>query len=184
MVLRIFGKNRANRMIVQRQYGVITATARQPCFYTDYGVPDTVMGRFEMLSVVMILFLQRTSKSSDSGKQMAQEVVDAFFMDIDYSICELGVGDNSVPKRMKKLAGMFYGRLERYVRCLQHRDLEQLAIALAQNIHAADADHGEMAELARWMLENADHLGRIDEIVVETGMVSFLVPESMETGRA
>ena len=71
MVLRIFGKNRANRMIVQRQYGVITATARQPCFYTDYGVPDTVMGRFEMLSVVMILFLQRTSKSSDSGKQMA-----------------------------------------------------------------------------------------------------------------
>lgn len=183
MILRIFGKSRSNRLIVQRQYGVITATARQPCFYTDYGLPDTVMGRFEMLSVVMILFLRRTSKSSESGKQMAQEVVDAFFLDIDYSIRELGVGDNSVPKRMKKLAGMFYGRLERYVRCLQDRDLGQLAIALAQNIHSVEADPGDMAELARWMLANADHLDRIDEIVVETGMVSFLVPESMETGR-
>ncbi len=183
MILRIFGKSRSNRLIVQRQYGVITATARQPCFYTDYGVPDTVMGRFEMLAVVMILFLRRTSKSSESGKQMAQEVVDAFFMDIDYSIRELGVGDNSVPKRMKKLAGMFYGRLERYVRCLQDRDLGQLAIALAQNIHSVEADPADMAELARWMLANADHLDRIDEIVVETGMLSFLVPESMETGR-
>ncbi|PRX06601.1 UNVERIFIED_ORG: cytochrome b pre-mRNA-processing protein 3 [Martelella mediterranea] len=183
MILRIFGRNRSNKQIVQRQYGVITATARQPCFFTDYGVPDTVMGRFEMLSVVMILFLGRTSKSSESGKQMAQEVVDAFFMDIDYSIRELGVGDNSVPKRMKKLAGMFYGRLERYMRCLQERDLEQLAIALAHNIHSDDGETSEMAELSRWMLENADHLEQTDEIVVETGMVSFLVPESMETGR-
>nr|WP_272211933.1 ubiquinol-cytochrome C chaperone family protein [Marinicella sp. W31]MDC2877823.1 ubiquinol-cytochrome C chaperone family protein [Marinicella sp. W31] len=184
MVLRIFGRARANKQIVQRQYGVITATARQPCFYTGCNVPDTVMGRFEMLSVVMILFLQRTSNSSESGKQLAQEVIDAFFMDIDYSIRELGVGDNSVPKRMKKLAGMFYGRLERYVRCLQDRDLDQLAIALSHNIHDTEADHSQMAELSRWMLENADHLDRIDEIVVETGMVSFLVPESVETRRA
>ena len=169
---------------MQRQYGVITATARQPCFYTDYNVPDTVMGRFEMLSAVMILFLRRTSQSSESSKQLAQEIVDAFFMDIDYSIRELGVGDNSVPKRMKKLAGMFYGRLERYARCLQDRDLEQLAIALSRNVHSVDADPSAMDDLARWMLENANHLARMDEIVIETGLVSFLVPESLEFGRA
>ncbi|WP_194246286.1 ubiquinol-cytochrome C chaperone family protein [Martelella limonii] len=179
----LFSRRRGNRQVVQRQYGVITTTARQPCFYTDYNVPDTVMGRFEMLSAVMILFLSRTSRSSEIGKQLSQDVVDAFFLDIDYSIRELGVGDNSVPKRMKKLAGMFYGRLERYVRCLQDRDLSQLAIALAHNIEGADADHQPMAELARWMLANFDHLARMDEVMVETGMVSFLVPESAEVVR-
>ncbi|AJY47671.1 ubiquinol-cytochrome C chaperone family protein [Martelella endophytica] len=184
MVLGFFSKRRGNRLVVERQYGVITTTARQPCFYTHYHVPDTVMGRFEMLSAVMILFLRRTANSGAGGKGLAQEIVDAFFMDIDYSIRELGVGDNSVPKRMKKLAGMFYGRLERYARCLEDRDLEQLSIALAQNIHSVDADHAEMADLARWMLENSDHLSRLDEIVVETGMVSFLVPESIEVRRA
>ncbi|WP_414673775.1 ubiquinol-cytochrome C chaperone family protein [Martelella sp. UBA3392] len=181
--LGLFSRRRGNRQVVQRQYGVITTTARQPCFYTDYNVPDTVMGRFEMLSSVMILFLWRTAKSSDSGKQLSQEVVDAFFLDIDYSIRELGVGDNSVPKRMKKLAGMFYGRLERYVRCLQDRDLGQLAIALSQNFHGVDSEPVDMAELARWMLANADHLGRMDEVMVETGMVSFLVPECTEATR-
>jgi len=181
MVLGFFNKRRVNRQIVQRQYGVITATARQPCFYTSYNVPDTVMGRFEMLAAVMILFLRRTSKSSEAGKQIAQEIVDAFFLDIDYSIRELGVGDNSVPKRMKKLAGMFYGRLERYTDSLQAHDHEQLAVALAQNIHSLAADPSDMAELARWMLENENHLARLDEIVVETGMVSFLVPERLET---
>jgi hypothetical protein len=40
------------------------------------------------------------------------------FEDIDYSIRELGIGDNSVPKRMKKLAGMFYGRLEAYSKAM------------------------------------------------------------------
>lgn len=181
MVLGFFNKRRANRQIVQRQYGVITATARQPCFYTRYNVPDTVMGRFEMLSAIMILFLRRTSKSSEAGKQIAQEIVDAFFLDIDYSIRELGVGDNSVPKRMKKLAGMFYGRLERYADCLQQDDHDQLATALAQNIHGLATDHSDMADLARWMFENDIHLARMDEIVVETGMVSFLVPEQLES---
>lgn len=176
----LFSRRRGNRQVVQRQYGVITTTARQPCFYIDYNVPDTVMGRFEMLSAVMILFLMRTSQSSESGKQLSQDVVDAFFLDIDYSIRELGVGDNSVPKRMKKLAGMFYGRLERYVRCLRERDLEQLATALAQNFHGVETRPEEMSELARWMLANADHLARMDEVVVETGMLSFLVPESAE----
>lgn len=183
MVLGFLKKRRANRQIVQRQYGVITATARRPCFYLDYNVPDTVMGRFEMLTAIMILFLRRTSNSSEAAKAIAQEIVDAFFMDIDYSIRELGVSDKSVPKRMKKLAGMFYGRLERYAACLRARDLDQLALALAQNIHSPAAEAEPMRDLARWLLENDDHLARLDEVVVEAGMVSFLVPESLEVSR-
>ncbi|TPW28050.1 ubiquinol-cytochrome C chaperone [Martelella alba] len=184
MAMGIFSSRRNNRVVVDRQYGVITATARMPCFYVEYNAPDTVMGRFEMLSVVMILFLRRTAKSGAAGKEIAQAIVDAFFMDVDYSIRELGVGDHSVPKRMKKLAGMFYGRLERYAQALEARDLSQLSRALQFNFYSEKPDPPDMGELARWMLENTDHLARLDEIVVETGLVSFLVPEHLEAGRA
>ena len=100
MIFRLFKKKNHNRAIVDRQYAALTSAARIPFFYSDLDVPDTVMGRFEMLSIVMILFFRRTAKSEASGQELAQEIVDAFFQDIDHSIRELGIGDQGVPKRM------------------------------------------------------------------------------------
>ena len=118
MIFGLFRKKRQNQPIVDRQYASLTSAARDPFFYTDLGVPDTVMGRFEMLSIVMILFFRRTARSKTSGQELAQEIIDAFFQDLDHSIRELGIGDQGVPNRMKKLAGMFYGRLESYAAAL------------------------------------------------------------------
>jgi cytochrome b pre-mRNA-processing protein 3 len=44
--------------------------------------------------------------------RLAQELTDEFFLDVDHSLRELGIGDMGVPKRMKKLARMFYGRVK------------------------------------------------------------------------
>ena len=62
------------------------------------------MGRFEMLSATLILYFRRTRSSGRAGQEIAQEIIDAFFEDVDHSIRELGVGDVSVPKKMKKFA--------------------------------------------------------------------------------
>jgi cytochrome b pre-mRNA-processing protein 3 len=48
------------------------------------------------------------------SRALAQDIVDAFFEDVDHSIRELGIGDTGVPKRMKKFARMFYGRANSY----------------------------------------------------------------------
>ncbi len=90
MIFGLFRKKNNNQAIVDRQYSTLTAAARMPEFYESMNVPDTVMGRFEMLSVVMILFFRRTRSSGTSGQEIAQEIVDAFFQDIDHSIRELG----------------------------------------------------------------------------------------------
>jgi cytochrome b pre-mRNA-processing protein 3 len=92
----------------------ITGAARAPVFYESMGVPDTVLGRFEMISIHLILYLRRTGKAGDASRALAQDIVDAFFEDVDHSIRELGIGDMGVPKRMKKLARMFYGRVQSY----------------------------------------------------------------------
>ncbi|MDI7861019.1 ubiquinol-cytochrome C chaperone family protein [Rhizobiaceae bacterium n13] len=177
MIFGLFRKRNNNRAIVDRQYSALTTAARDPIFYTDLEVPDTVMGRFEMLSVVMILFFRRTRSSQTSGQEIAQEIVDFFFQDVDYSIRELGVGDTSVPKRMKKLAGMFYGRLETYAAALDKHDAQALSQALRRNIHPESSVEGPtMAGLATWMLAAEAHLSAVRETVIETGSVTLPAP--------
>jgi cytochrome b pre-mRNA-processing protein 3 len=176
MIFGLFGKKNSNRQIVERQYAALTSAARLPFFYTDLGVPDTVMGRFEMLSVVMILFFRRTRASATSGQELSQEIVDAFFEDIDHSIRELGVGDQSVPKRMKKLAGMFYGRVEAYGQAMESGDPAALAVALRRNIHPEDANAPSMQGLADWMLDVDAALQQVPEDDVARGSVMLPAP--------
>jgi cytochrome b pre-mRNA-processing protein 3 len=150
MIFGLFKKKNNNRAIVDRQYATLTAAARTPEFYLDLGVPDTVMGRFEMLSVMMILYFRRTKSSGVSGQEIAQEIVDAFFQDLDHSIRELGIGDQGVPKRMKKFAGMFYGRLESYAAALDG--------------------------LAGWMMEASSVLAACSEETIATGSLTLPLP--------
>ncbi|WP_018898681.1 ubiquinol-cytochrome C chaperone family protein [Rhizobium sp. 2MFCol3.1] len=173
MIFGLFGKKNNNQAIVDRQYEALTSAARMPAFYERLGVPDTVMGRFEMLSGVMILFFRRTRASETSGQEIAQEIVDAFFQDIDYSIRELGIGDNTVPKRMKKLAGMFYGRLEAYSKAMDAGDAEALAVALGRNIHPKEADPVDMRALADWMFSAEKHLSAQSEDTIATGSATL-----------
>ena len=165
MIFGLFTKKNANRQIVERQYATFTASARHPALYEVCGVPDTVMGRFEMLSAMLILYFRRTRASGTSGQEIAQEIVDAFFEDVDHSIRELGVGDVGVPKRMKKFAGMFYGRLESY------------AAALARNFHPeATGSAPDMRPLADYLALVEADLAAQDEARVETGLLA--VPDA------
>lgn len=179
MFFGLFGKKNQNRAIVDRQYATLTAMAREPYFYTDLGVPDTVMGRFEMLSIVMILFFRRTRTSPRSGQEIAQEIVDAFFQDIDHSIRELGIGDQGVPKRMKKLAGMFYGRLEAYALALDAKDEVALAEALRRNIYPEKQEGIPALDgLARWMTKADAELDAVDEDEISRGAAQLRGPGS------
>ncbi|MDR9761788.1 ubiquinol-cytochrome C chaperone family protein [Rhizobium redzepovicii] len=173
MIFGLFRKKNNNQAIVDRQYAVLTAGARMPEIYERLNVPDTVMGRFEMLSIAMILFFRRTRSSATSGQEIAQEIVDAFFQDIDYSIRELGIGDNSVPKRMKKLAGMFYGRLEAYSKAMDTGDAEALALALARNIYPESPVPADMSGLAHWMMAAEAHLSALAEEEIATGSATL-----------
>lgn len=177
MIFNLFKARRNNRQIVDRQYALLTGAAREPVFYLGFHVPDTVMGRFEMLSLVMILYFRRTAKSPASGQEVAQEIIDAFFQDIDHSIRELGIGDQSVPKRMKKLAGMFYGRLETYSDALALKNSEGLAVALKRNIHPDSKEAADMLALAQWAVNAEAELAGMTEDVVVTGMVKLPTPE-------
>ena len=181
MIFGLFGKKNGNRRIVEKQYAVLTKAARRPYLYEALDVPDTVMGRFEMLSAVLILYFRRTRASNMSGQEIAQEIIDAFFEDVDHSIRELGVGDVGVPKRMKKFAGMFYGRLESYAAALDSGDRDGLAGALRRNLHP-EAGEGapSMAGLAAYLFAAEEAMAKVGEDEVATGTLDMIAPGPAE----
>ena len=151
MIFGLFRKRNHNRIIVDRQYAFLTSTARIPYFYSDLGVPDTVMGRFEALSIHVFLFLARC-RDDATLKPVAQDLVDRFMVDIEDSIREIGIGDPSVPKRMRKLAGMFYERVHAYDPPLHAGDTAALGAALKRHALPPEAGADAAAGLAAYIL--------------------------------
>ena len=176
MIFGLFGRKRRddNQRIVLGIYDALAAAARQAVLYEEMGVPDTVMGRFEMLAAHVILFLRRTSRGSPAVKAVGQEIVDEFFLDIDHSIRELGIGDVSVPKKMKKLGRMFYGRAEAYGKALDGGDGGGLVEALDRNVHPGKGDAApDMRPLARYLLEVERHLARTTDETILGGAIGL-----------
>ena len=181
MIFGLFGKKNGNRRIVEKQYATLTKAARHPYLYEALDVPDTVMGRFEMLSAMLILYFRRTRASATSGQEIAQEIIDAFFEDVDHSIRELGVGDVGVPKRMKKFAGMFYGRLESYAAALDGGDRDGLAGALRRNIHPQAGEGAPSMEgLAAYLFTAERAMAEVGEDEVAVGALNVIAPGPAE----
>jgi cytochrome b pre-mRNA-processing protein 3 len=149
MFQRLFGRERkANRAVTEALYERIVAAARQRVFYSDWNVPDTPLGRFEMLSLAMLLFQHRLRGEEGMAQEVAQVLIDEFFIDVEHSLRELGISDPGVPKRMKKLARMFYGRTAAYTDALDRDDAVAMAAALARNVRPDETAWPEAAQLA------------------------------------
>lgn len=134
-ILRFLGFGpKANAKVVDALYESIVAAARQPIFYSDFGVADTPLGRFEVLSAHMALILRASRTADKPVKDVVQILNEEFFKDVDHSLRELGIGDAGVPKRMKKLISNFYGRLEAYVAAIDAEDSAALSAALERNM--------------------------------------------------
>jgi cytochrome b pre-mRNA-processing protein 3 len=130
MIFSLFRKSRATPS-VERVYAEIVAASRAPELFLKAGVPDTVMGRFESLVLHMSLVLRRLKALPPPADLLSQELVDRFFADLDASLREIGIGDVSVPKKVKKL-----GQAALAHNVLEMPDQPGLAAALARRVRA------------------------------------------------
>lgn len=98
----------------RRLYASAAAQARSPGFYAAMGVPDTVEGRFELYSLHVAVLLRRLKGQGAQAAETAQGLFDAYVQALDDALREMGVGDLSVGKKMRKLGEAFYGRVRNY----------------------------------------------------------------------
>lgn len=144
--------------VIEHLYGRVIAAARQPDFYENYGVADTTQGRLELLELHAMLTMRRLKALPPPADAIGQRFVDAVFEQIEHALREIGMGDTTVPKRMKSIAKGFYGRTKSYDAALDAGDDAELAVTLARNV----LDSGEPAPLlARYVRAADQRLGRL-----------------------
>jgi cytochrome b pre-mRNA-processing protein 3 len=98
----------------RRLYASAAVQARSPAFYAAMGAPDTVEGRFELYSLHVALLLRRLKGQGPQAAETAQGLFDAYVQALDDALREMGVGDLSVGKKMRRLGEAFYGRVKNY----------------------------------------------------------------------
>lgn len=159
MILDLFSRRSRRTASIEALYGAIVAQARRPVFYLDYGVPDTVNGRFEMILLHAGLLLDRLSGEPAGIRAVGQGVFDRFCQDMDDTLRERGVSDVKVPKEMKRVAEAFYGRQAAYRTALNGSDPQALADALRRNVYAGIPDQAAAA-MAAYIRAAAEALRR------------------------
>ena len=130
----MFFKKKKYETVINDVYQKIVNYSRNKIFYTKYKVPDTIDGRFDMLILITILIVFRLSKIKDEGAELSQKIFDIIFRDLDFSLRELGAGDVSVAKNMRKLISSYMGRQKIYVKAFKNNDKDYLATAFKNNI--------------------------------------------------
>jgi cytochrome b pre-mRNA-processing protein 3 len=145
-------RRRRQEQKIDALYGAIVAQARRPAFYVEYGVADTVTGRFDMIVLHLALVLRRLREAPESERPLGQGLFDAFCNDLDGNLREMGVGDLKVPKEMRRFGEAFYGRAAAYDRALAAIDPAELAATLARNVFA-QAEHPDAVRLAAYVRE-------------------------------
>ncbi len=139
----------ANRRRIRRAanelYESIVAHARRPIFYTCYGVPDTVSGRFELIVLHLFIVLERLRNPEDGQAVLGQRLVETFVTTMDHELREMGVSDVSVPKTMQRAARGCYGRLQSYSEAARSNDIQLLPAAIQRNVFEGKVKYGEPA---------------------------------------
>jgi cytochrome b pre-mRNA-processing protein 3 len=170
VILNLFRKNSAAEPVFA-VYGAIVAQSRQPRFYADWGVPDTVTGRFDMISLHLALLFRRL-RASEEGRAFSQALFDLFFKDMDNSLREMGAGDLAVPKKIKKMTSLFYGMAASLDEGLDTREPELLLSPLSRNIYEG-REEPRSVELAHYVIAEHDRLAAQHVNAIISGTVAL-----------
>ena len=130
----MFLKKKYNDDVI-KLYSKIISQARNERFYISYGVPDTVNGRFDLITLHMFIVLRRLKEIGSEGSNLSQDLFDIMFSDMDKNMREMGVGDLSVGKKIKALAAAFYGRIKVYDEGIIANDGKVLVNSLRRNFN-------------------------------------------------
>lgn len=177
MIFPLFRRSRQTGTI-SALYGMIVAQARMPCFYRDYGVADTVNGRFDLLVLHLALASERLMRDQALA-ELGQGVFDRFCRDMDDNLREIGISDLKVPKEMRRIGEAFYGRAQAYRQALAADGDRALLQSVSRNVYGGAAPPGAAERLAAYIRETVRRLGAQDAAALGAGELAFPDPTAI-----
>jgi cytochrome b pre-mRNA-processing protein 3 len=141
----------------ERLHAAAVAQSRASKLYAEMGAPDSVEGRFELLTLHVILLVERLKAEGEEGAGLRQALFDTYVSQLDGAMREMGVGDLAMGKRMRKLGEAFYGRASGYsVAFAALPDLTELKSILTRTV--LDGVDVESSPLADYVARAYAHL--------------------------
>lgn len=174
-------------------YGAIVTHARRPAFFAghdaagdrEYGVSDTPEGRTAMIIVLMFPLLERLQQGSPRERRVARLLAETFVTDIDDCLREMGVGDLSVPKKVKRAAQALGERCLAYRRASASPEpAAALAEELATTVPGLEAAPQGAVALATLTLQSLTSFRGIPAQKLLAGAISFPEPSHLILGAA
>ena len=139
---RLLGGRRDARPLVPL-YDAIVRAARQPHWYVEGQVPDTLDGRFDMVSTMLSLVLLRLEALGEPAREPSARLTELFVTDMDGQLRQHGIGDLVVGKHVGRMMSQVGGRLTAYREGLAEGG--DMAGAIDRNVHRG-ADVTEAAK--------------------------------------
>ncbi len=147
VISRFLGLGKDPREELRPLWRGVVATSREPEWYADCNVADTVDGRFDMISLVLSLVLLRM-EDSEALAPKAGLLTELFVADMDRQLRDSGVGDLMVGKKMGKLMSALGGRMGALREAFAESDAA-LAVILGRNVTLADEEKRPFALAVR-----------------------------------
>src|SRR4051794_12026955 len=104
-------------------YEEIVSRARQPIFHTEFAVPDTLDGRFDVLALHASVVMDALKILGSPAGVIGTDLASLIFAGFDDALRQMGVSDFGIGRRIKAMAAAFYGRLEVYGGALGENEL-------------------------------------------------------------
>lgn len=145
LLARLLGRGPRRDPGLTALYAAIVAAARDPGWYREGGVPDTLDGRFDMVAAVLALVLLRLEAEGQAGAEPAARLTEIFVDDMDGQLRQQGIGDIVVGKHVGRMMGALGGRLTAYRAGLAGE--AALDAALVRNLYRGKAPARDALDL-------------------------------------
>lgn len=137
VLARLFRSQPDPREALRPLWHRVVEISRDPAFYREDGVADTVPGRFDMIAAILALVMLRMERDGSLAREQAL-LTELFVADMDAQLRQSGIGDMVIGKRVGKLVSVLGGRLGALREALGSNDDAALADALGRNVTMAE----------------------------------------------
>jgi len=131
----------------EAMFDLVVGEARRPHWFVEGRVPDTVNGRFVVLATILALTMLRLEGEGPAGEQASVALTERLVESLDTEIREMGVGDPTLGKQVRRLVGAVSGRVDRWRPLLDSdeswSDEIRRSLYLGEDADAAALEHSE-----------------------------------------